>query len=531
MTTGDAMGETSRRRDWQNFSRSSVAGDLETLGSIYNGELKIIVPAGDLRAATQVCRLGGRLAIYICERSGRRGGFEIYRASASRGPAQILLNHPPTFCLALLAVSSAGKRDLDALREAWSTGAEGFLPGVTCVDLADGLEAAAVVHRLLFEAIADAYGSATARLLALRRQHTAFRMVHDQLQNAFDTVENFLSRSQLPPTWLAFACEPTETAVGPRASDERFHLTQLLPVPSQGLAAIELHALAADADANGSLVVAVMTGEGERVLGEWAIPYAAVPDGWMFLDLPEIDIAPRQSVSLTAVWNTQSGKPPRLSLTSLQPLPGARVSLAGGEETRRSLALRLRIGLPGSRRVAHPYHIGVRHQPHIGWLGRRLAPSALRGCAEIDPVPGREPLVTLLEDSAVIEVRPVNGSMTVAKLPGALPVGARRLTATIKTEDPDGPLVEYALLALGPRGGYRQVLTRGRLNGGHGGFSGWMAVHPDFTTQIHLSLSVPAENPLDLYLATRLAKGQAAICAQARWLEFVVDALDGAAAA
>jgi Family of unknown function (DUF6212) len=251
----------------------------------------------------------------------------------------------------------------------------------------------------------------------------------------------------------------------------------------------------------------------------------------MFLDLPEIDIAPRQSVSLTAFWNTQSGEPPLLSLTSRQPVPEAQVSLVGGEESRRSLAVRLHIGLPGSRRVAHPYHIGVRHQPHISGLGHRLAPSALRGYAELDPMPGREPLVTLLDDAAAIEVRPVNGSMTVAKLPGALPAGARRLTATIKTEDPDGPLVEYALLALGPRGGYRQVLKRGRLNGGHGGFSGWLAVHPDFTTQIHLSLSEPADNPLDLYLATRLAKGQAAICAQARWLEFVVDALDATAAA
>jgi hypothetical protein len=121
--------------------------------------------------------------------------------------------------------------------------------------------------------------------------------------------------------------------------------------------------------------------------------------------------------------------------------------------------------------------------------------------------------------------------MTVARLPGALPAGSRRLTATIKTEDPNGPFVEYALLAMGPRGGYRQALTRGLLNAGQGGFSGWLAVHPDFATQIHVSLSQPAENPLDLYLATRLAKGQAAIGAQARWLEFVVDASDGAATA
>jgi hypothetical protein len=273
-----------------------------------------------------------------------------------------------------------------------------------------------------------------------------------------------------------------------------------------------------------------MACEDERTLGEWSIPYGAIPDGWIFLDLPEIDIAPRQSVVLTAVWNTQSGDPPQLSLTNLQTLPDARVAVPGGQESRQSLALRLHIGLPGSRRVAHPYHISVRRQPHITRLGHRLAPSALRGCAELDPVPGGEPLVTLLEDSAAIEVRPVSSSMTVAMLPSALPAGARRLTATIKTEDPEGPLVEYALLALGPRGGYRQVLTRGWRNGEYGGFSGWLAVHPDFTTQIHLSLQEPSEKPLDLYLATRLAKGQEAICAQARWLEFVVDAAEQAAA-
>jgi hypothetical protein len=527
------MGETPRPRDHQNASHFSVTADPETSASIYNGDLKVIVPAVDLGAATEICRLDDRLAVYVCERAGRRRGFEICRAGAPRGAGQVPLSHSPTFCLALLAVSAAGKRELDTLREAWSSGAEGFLPNTTYVDIAAGGGdlAAAVVHRSLFEAIADAYGSSVARLLALRRQYTAFRIVHDQLQNAFDTVENFLSRSQLPPTWLAFACEPTAATLGPRVPDEPFHLTQLLPVPSQGLAAIELHGIAAGAGANGSLAVAIVTCEDARILGEWSIPYAAVPNGWMFLDLPEIDISPRQSVLLTAGWKSQSGKPPQLSLTSLQPVPEARVFLAESGESRRSLALRLHIGLPGSRRATHPFHMGVRHQPHVGGLGRRLATSALQGCAELDPVPGREPRVTLIEDRAAIEVRPVNGSMTVAKLPGALPAGARRLTATIKTEDPDGPLVEYALLALRDGAGYKRVLTGGRFDGGHGGFSGWLAVHPDFTTQIHLSLAGPAENPLDLYLATRLAKGQAAICAQARWLEFVVDASDGAAAA
>jgi len=196
-----------------------------------------------------------------------------------------------------------------------------------------------------------------------------------------------------------------------------------------------------------------------------------VPDGWMFLDLPEIDIAPRQSVMLTAAWVTHSGTPPRLSLTALQPVPEARVCVAGGEDSGRSLAVRLHLGLPGSRRVAHQWQIGVRRQLHPRRLGRPLAQSVLRGVAELDPMPGHEPLVMFVEDPVAIEVRPMNGAMTVAKLPGALPAGTRQLTATIKTEDPRGPLVEYALLALRERGAYRKVLTKGRLNGvSPGGF-------------------------------------------------------------
>src|SRR5437868_10572963 len=200
MTIASLTREPVRQHNRQALSRSLVIADPETSASIYNGELKVIVAAEDLRSATEICGLGGRLAIYVCERSGRRG-FEIYRAQAHRGAARITLNHPPTLCLALLALSSAGKRHLEALREAWSDGAEGFLPSATCIDHGDFRDAAAV-HRMLFETIAEAYSSSAARLLALRRQYTAFRIVHDQLQNAFDTVENFLTRSQLPPIWL-----------------------------------------------------------------------------------------------------------------------------------------------------------------------------------------------------------------------------------------------------------------------------------------------------------------------------------------
>jgi hypothetical protein len=410
------------------------------------------------------------------------------------------------------------------MRGIWAGGAEGFLPNPVLIDPADQPDAAALAaYRSLLDAVVKTAGSSAARLLALQQQYTAFRTVHDQLQNAFDTVENFLARSHLPPIWLAFACEPADASAGPPSAHASFHLSQLLPIPSQGLAALEIHAVSAAPEADGTLTLSITTPEDGRILGEWDIPYEAVPDGWMFLDLPEIDKLPRQSAVLKAVWNTRSGKPPQLSLTYLQPVPESRIRCTGDEDKQRSLALRLHIGLPGSRRVAHPFHIGVMPQPHISRLGRRLAPSVLRRFAEIDAAPNGQHLVSFVEDAAAIEIRPLNGGMTVAKLAEALPAKARRLTATIRTEDPAGPLVEYALLALDPRGAHQPVLSEGLLNGQHGGFSGWLPIHPNFATQIHLTVAEPAIKPLDVYLATRLVEGQAAEFAHARWLEFVVD--------
>ncbi len=510
----------------QQMLSSPVITDPLSLGTIYNGELKVIFADADFPAIIDICRLPSNLGVYVCRRINPGPAFELLKLGVEQGSSRIPLKHPPTFCLGLLVTSVAGKDELDSLREVWSGGGEGFLPEPTFIDLADGLDAAALaVQRSLFQAVLGSAGSSAARLLTLQRQYTAFRIAHDQLQNAFDTIENFLARANIPSTWLAFACDPTEICVGPQSTEASFRLTQLLPVPSQGLAAVELHATRAEADQNaeGVLIVSIVTCEDSRPLGEWRIPYEAVPDGWMFLDLPEIDIAPRQSTLLTAIWDTRSGRPPTLSLTHLQAVPESRVRFAGDDKSRRSLALRLHIGLPGSRRIAHPFHIGVMQQPYVGH-GRRLAPSVLRRFAEIDAAPNSEPMVSFLEDRGAIEVRPVNGGVTVAKLPSALPAKTRRLTATIRTEDPAGPLVEYALLALDPNDSHEPILGSGLAHGQPGGFSGWLPIHPDFTTQIHLNLTEPAVKPLDLYLATRLVKGQATAAAQARWLEFVVDA-------
>jgi hypothetical protein len=509
------------------MSSFQIITDPESLRTLFNGEIKIIVPFSEYSTIFEGLQLPSMIAVYAYARLDRDAAFDIFQPNKHRKPARVPLPHPPVFCLALIAASTKGKKELDTLREIWSGGGEGFLPSPILINLdADPTTAALSAHRSLFDGIVRAANSWTARLLTLQRQYTAFRIVHDQLQNAFDTIENFLARSNLPSTWLAFACEPTETFVGPLSANDPSRLTQLLPVPSQGLAALELHATHIAPDAEGLLDISIETCEDRRILGDWAVPYNALSEGWLFLDLPEIDIAPRQSAKLTIIWNTCAGSPPKLSLSHLQPLPESRVHLVGTEHQQRSLALRLHIGLPGSRRIAHPFHVGIRQQPHVARLGQRLSPTVLRRCAEVTATPGGEGLVHFLEDNAAIQLRSVNGGVTVAKLAGAVPAKVRRLTATIRTEDPAGPIVEYALLALDPNASHEPILQSGLVNGQGGAFSGWLPVHPDFATQIHLNVTEPSAAPLDLYLATRLGGGQTAESAEARWLEFIVDGYD-----
>ena len=212
----------------------NVVTDHAASKKLYNAEFKVIVAAVDLPLVRGICRLSSSIALYVCERRSHVGEFELLRAGAQAGGTRIPVAEPPTCCLAMLAFSAAGQKQLEAMREVWSAGAEGFLPKADFIDVSVGPDAAtAQVYGLLFEAMAGLHAASAGRLLGLQRQYTAFRIVHDQLQNAFDTVENYLARSQVTPIWLAFACEPAGSAVGPHEPDEPFQAAQLLPLPSR----------------------------------------------------------------------------------------------------------------------------------------------------------------------------------------------------------------------------------------------------------------------------------------------------------
>ncbi len=74
------------------------------------------------------------------------------------------------------------------------------------------------------------------RLTTLQRQYLNFRKLHEEMQNAFSTVEDYLSQAKLPPIQLAFDTHITDKIVEPSKISNLNSLTlkQLLPLSSRG---------------------------------------------------------------------------------------------------------------------------------------------------------------------------------------------------------------------------------------------------------------------------------------------------------
>jgi hypothetical protein len=173
------------------------------------------------------------------------------------------------------------------------------------------------------------------------------------------------------------------------------------------MSAIEIHIADAEAAARGTLFARVTTQEDGRLLGAWQLPYEGLGRGWYCLDLPEIDIGARQSALLWLLWLSRSGTPPRLSLSAVQPVPESRVQTIPTGDSDRSLALRLYVGLPGTRRVASP--LQIRSQTSAPGRsvqdGIHLAPSVLHGFVELRASTKGEPLASLNGEKDALELR------------------------------------------------------------------------------------------------------------------------------
>lgn len=234
----------------------------------------------------------------------------VLRLSAASAEEELVpLPHPPAGLLAVIGREAPPLRPLLAWCEAaggeappliLAEGALAALPALLEIVLADGArhaERAASLELLLAELRqeAEAIRAAAAALAAIRPEAPAAAPGARVLE---------LPDPALPPLRLGSA--PLGLSPG---------------IPTGGVAAVAIHL---PGPAGAGLSVEVSAAESGRVLGAWRVPAAAMPGGWLRLDLPEPE--PRGGESLALVL---AADPPGEELLLSASAPG-RPALAIG---------------------------------------------------------------------------------------------------------------------------------------------------------------------------------------------------------
>ncbi|MEB3341844.1 DUF6212 domain-containing protein [Okeania sp.] len=494
------------------------------LGDLSSSLNKIIISAEDYHYHSAFLNaVNSSIAIYqfIYDESNLIG--VILPLGETLNDDSVEIQWPPTFCLGFLVFSAQGKEQLEPLVNWWQTkGREENTPNIFKLDYQDKTPLETQFWQLIASTLMTESKEIAQRLTTLHRQYLSLRTLHENVQNAFAAVEDFLSQAKLPNLQLKFENQPTKNYVIPTPGSD-FVLKQLLPIGSRGLAAVDFHVNKNNINSRGMMVVAVDIPEDKTCLAKWQVPYQHLKAGWFSLDLPSIDIGFQREIELSIEFQTKVGPAPCLSLGMIQPVPEYQ-AYTKQESFPQSLAFRLWTGLPGSRRVISPYSASIVGDENelsesikSGYLGQR----ALLSLQEVTPNLETDACsyVHIIEEGAKIQIHPRPIGLTVAMLPYCFPPSASHLTATVATEHANASIVEYAMAVI-QEGMEPQACFENENNQSTLGFSGWVAVEANTPSQLQLSVEVSRKEHYHIAIATRLPPNTTMKFAWARWLNF-----------
>jgi|GEM_PF-2584231 len=491
------------------------------LENIYSSSTKIIIASEDCE-----------LYLNLLQSESLESQIKVYQFNSDRNsldPVPDLnlelnsqLHLVPNFCLALISFSDLGTSKLNRLLSWWSDHNSTQLPMVVRLD--SQLEPAILQQKFwqqMYGLMAVQTQTLAQRITSMQKQYLDLRSLHENMQNAFATVEDYLSQAKLPPLQLAFETEITDRSIKATeiANGDTATLRQLLPVSARGLAAIELYIAQQCDQGEGNLKISLQACEDTTNIAVWQIPYSQLSVGWRCLDLPSIDLGRKRDVELIIEWHQASDLAPALSLTKIQLIPEAR-AYSDRLVLDRSLAMRIWQGLPGTRKVTSPHSLITENQdrlptPQLGYLGQ----GAMATVEAITPNLPTDNFayIQALDNGAKIMTHPrANGTATIAMLPFCFPPTANQLTATVATEHPEGGIVEYAIAIISLETDPKICLNSHSALA----FSDWIAVAADTPKKITLNLDCEATEHCHIVLATKLAEGSTEHCAWATWLNF-----------
>ncbi len=508
----------------------SVFIDKQHLNQIYSASLKLFISPQN-RQVLNFLTASQQITIYEYQPHPATTGGIIVPLGAEVESELVEMQLAPTFCLGFLVTSESERQQLNSLTEWWRSRCqpEELPPYLELTAELKLAEFKAHFWQLMFERSVVQTGEIAQRIGTLQQQYLDLRTLHENMQNAFTVVEDYLSQAKLPGLQLAFEQQPESQNIALKSQSTEITIKQLLPISSRSIAAVEIHLAQVYDRARGTLTISLKSPDNEQFLANWAVPYSHLAAGWLKLDVPHIHLGYQKDVELTVTGITELGPAPSLSLGKPQLIPEACVRVQEVSQ-QRSLALRLWKGLPGTHRAISPYatftstsraSYAIPQQPQQGYLGQRT----MSGVVEITPnLPQDDfPHIEVVEEGRKILTHPrQTGTPTIAMLPFCLPPTANRLVATVATEHPAAGVIEYAMAVIEEGIEPLSCLEAENLPPSSVS-SGWLAIEPNNPHQIDLSLP-PAAGHRHLVIAAKLPADGSFSYAWARWLNFWLEA-------
>ncbi|WP_424137986.1 DUF6212 domain-containing protein [Roseomonas chloroacetimidivorans] len=341
-----------------------------------------------------------------------RDGEMLLHPAGTRPPAAaeaVALETPPTGALALVA----SERIRIAPVTRWWTEASG-LPAPPFILAGTGQLALPGLLTLL----AGELSATRAREAEAARALVVARQELEETREAMVGVSRLLAHR--PPVAPRVVLSG-EAGDGPPVEAPARHI---MGTGLAGLAAIAVH-VAAPGQGSGLMRLRLLGAESDQVVGSWAVPAGALPEGWLLLDLPT-PLGPLKETAVLEVTAEGDGVPAL-----------SRDARWAGEEGEHPLALRAWAGAPGDRYLAPafwaPDEIGLA-------LPRAGIPLALPAAAweAARPLEGRAEAVALGEEAPRPLLRAAAHERSVLLLPLIQAPGLDRVRITFAEPSSDG---------------------------------------------------------------------------------------------
>lgn len=398
--------------------------------------------------------------------------------------------------VAHLVLSAAGARAAAGFGDAFAARfGKGSCPALTDLSALSEADRPQAALRALATGAVAAQGVTMQRNRQMMRDLTELRIIHDQTQSAFAELERFFYGSVRSERRLFRELSPLRTQapclLAPGAT-----LEQRLPCDSTGLSDVSICLPKTVPVETGTLTVSLELAESGAQVAEWQIEAADLPTGWLRLALDRALGPDAQTPQLRIHW--QGAQQLRLVTSVMhpdarfQPRPGAPL-----------LAMQVWKYIPGTRAASEAgSHLAHGADPVDRWLVGRSVMTAAVGRAKEGWWVGYS------DHFAGLMVRPGPEDGSAARLESALATGVRQVSGGVKTEQAEGPVVEYAMGASPVSARPRSAGTEPDFLPGH--MTDWLALPPGKWAELHLFLPAPLTEPHDLYLMTRVAAGETA---------------------